>query len=1094
MRMIIANNVPRWLFVAVSSGFFILTGSLFAVEPDPITLPAQPGVPAPDQDDATLRGVAIVGQNCWVVGDRGTVWKSNNSGQSWQFLALPNDARSFSFHSVCFLTDRVGWIAGGTVLPVGGVLQGVVLATKDGGETWQVHPGQGLPYLRKIQFFDLQSGMAIGERSTTFPGGALQTEDGGRTWQNIPSSRSGRWETASFVEFGRGILGGELNRQGVLDRGSIQPGGSGAPDLQGWRGASLDLQGQAWMAGDGATLVRSVNSGVSWQPMQERLPQQLGDFTNFTAVTHLKDQVWVAGSPGTVIWHSRDAGQTWQPQRTEDGTPFTTIHFQNERHGIAIGHLGRICVTHDGGQSWTNVRGGSRRLACLAIQSHAGRTALPFLTRWSKEEGYRSAVMIAARRDLGDDAHVSHQLDTKLSQAVLTAGGSNGWVDWRLPIALPFLENDREKLLDQWNRLTDRRLGDVLLSSLVGEIRTWRPSVLLIDEPMPGEYSAELLSQAVTRAIELAAEPGYALAQTEIAGLQPWRVRKLVTQRTAGQAGTVRLDPYSLLPYSQTTLDLAMAPALGQLSMNVNRNPARSEFLVTPSSKEPELSDRNVFVDLGLTPGGEARRRLPSIRSDDLDRLTKQANHRRTMTAASERIIADPQRAGQLLAQLGDIVGPLSPEHAAQQLSVLGKMYQQQGEWGLAEGVYGELITRYPDQPPAVEAMLWLLQYWSSAEMNWQRLRTMQATKTQYNSNPPATGLLQTAVENALKNAREQRERSGFALAPPALAATIAEETQTLHPTMGGVQSITSADGNAGHPQQMQLRRWQTAAMSIVQSLRQAYPQFYQEPEVQFVTAALLRRRGEHRQADEIYASFMKSLNDDPWSIAARGEAFLLRPGAQSPKPVVICKRVPSPPVLDGLLSDPCWASASEIRLGDEQAETFIGANGSQTSGSQNRNTEGRAVVLMARDDRFLYLAATVPVEPRLPTDAPELPGRSHDSDLANFDRLCFQFDVDRDYATYYQFEIDQRGQTRESCWGDVDYNPKWYVAATRTGDAWRMECAIPLEELLPAERMSGTTWGVGITRLMPGIGSQSWTASSGTTPQPARFGLVRFE
>ncbi|HWL10381.1 MAG TPA: hypothetical protein VNQ76_18395, partial [Planctomicrobium sp.] len=78
MRMIIANNVPRWLFVAVSSGFFILTGSLFAVEPDPITLPAQPGVPAPDQDDATLRGVAIVGQNCWVVGDRGTVWKSNN--------------------------------------------------------------------------------------------------------------------------------------------------------------------------------------------------------------------------------------------------------------------------------------------------------------------------------------------------------------------------------------------------------------------------------------------------------------------------------------------------------------------------------------------------------------------------------------------------------------------------------------------------------------------------------------------------------------------------------------------------------------------------------------------------------------------------------------------------------------------------------------------------------------------------------------------------------------------------------------------------------------------------------------------------------
>ncbi len=1082
------------LFLTGLVAFSLLAPAQVSVaQTPPITLTAQAGIPRPDQDDATLHSIAIVGPKIWTVGDRGTIWRSPDSGQSWQFVELPQEARGYSFHSVCFLTDRVGWIAGGTVLPVGGVLQGIVLSTKDGGVTWHVQPGQGLPYLRKIQFFDLHSGVAIGERSTAFPSGALQTEDGGLTWTSIPASQSGHWSTAAFVSFGRGILGGHRNRQAVLNQGSLLPAGSGAPGLQGWRGASIDPRGLAWMVGDGATLVRSVNSGVSWEPLQEKLPTQLGDFTDFKAVAHHQQHVWVAGSPGSVIWHSADAGETWLPQRTGEGTPLTSIHFQNASNGIAVGHLGRICLTQDGGRTWHNARGGNRRLACLSIQSHADRTAIPFLTRWSREDGYRSAVMIATRRDTGNDAHLSQQLDVRLTHATQTAGANGGWIDWRLPVSLPMLEGDRQKLLEQWNRLTDRRLEDVLLTSLVGQIRTWRPSILLIDEPAVGDSSTDLLQRAITRAVDLAADSSFALHQTEICGLPSWQVRKVVLQRESGNAGTVRLDPYGLLPGCGTTLDLAIAPAMGQLAVRSSQRQVLSEFLVIPSLSETGLSDRNVFVDLGLSPGGDARRAMPTIRSLELEELHKQAQHRRTITAASARIISDPNRAGQLLAQLGDIVGPLSPEQAAQQLSVLGKMYHQKGEWNLAESVYSELISRYPDQPVAVDAMHWLLQYWSSAEMNWQRLRTMQATRTQFRSNAPAEGILQTSIEKALTAARERNAHNSFMLAAPNLAATIVEETHSLQPTIGDVQSVTSADGNAGNPHQMMLTRWQSAAMAIVKTMKQSYPQFYQQPEVQFSTAALFRRRGDHRQSDEIYSNFLKTLNDDPWSIAARGEAFLLRPGAQSPKPVIICKRVQTPPLLDGLLSDPCWAEATEIRLNDETGETFIGAGG-QFNRPSGGISESRPVVLMARDDRFLYLAATVPVNPALPTDGPEMPGRSHDADFKNFDRLSFQFDVDRDYATFYQFEIDQRGQTRESCWEDQSYNPKWFVAASRTGDAWRIECAIPLEELLPSDRITGTTWGLGVTRLMPGVGSQSWTGSNGTVPQPALFGLVRFE
>jgi hypothetical protein len=120
--------------------------------------------------------------------------------------------------------------------------------------------------------------------------------------------------------------------------------------------------------------------------------------------------------------------------------------------------------------------------------------------------------------------------------------------------------------------------------------------------------------------------------------------------------------------------------------------------------------------------------------------------------------------------------------------------------------------------------------------------------------------------------------------------------------------------------------------------------------------------------------------------------------------------------------------------------------------------------------------------------------GRRHDADLRTFDRLSLQFDVDRDYAVFYQFDIDQRGCTREACWDNPGYNPAWHCAAERSLDAWRIECAIPLEAFLPPGRVVGTTWAVGVTRVMPGIGVQSWSGSGGEVPEPPRFGLLRFE
>ncbi|WP_437187589.1 YCF48-related protein [Planctomicrobium sp. SH668] len=1102
MQSFVRNTAQFRTSIALASwcapilfGFFAYSAPRTAAGDETPQLKAQFVTAHPMQDDATIRDVAIVGENdVWAVGDRGVVLKSEDRGATWRFLSISPDLERYVFHSVCFLTNRVGWIAGGTVLPVGGRPVGILLQTLDGGATWTASTATNLPYLKYVRFFDLEKGVLAGDRSIAFPTGALTTTDGGQLWNSMPSPNSGEWNAAAFTSIQAGVLGGNRGSQGIVAQGSILKSGSASSGLQGFQGVSADGSGRAWLAGDGAVLLRSDTSGSSWNAIHPNLPVEISDFTNFHSVHHVGDHVWVAGSPGSAVWKSIDAGRTWTPHATGDSIPLEVIRFANPQRGIAAGALGRICITEDGGETWTNVRGGGRRLAVLSLLSSVDNPSLPFLTKWSREEGYRSASMVVTRRDTGGDAHTTRQLDLRLAHAVQTSGGSRSWIDWRLPVAIPSLAKDREKLLQEWTNLTDRRLSEVLLESLVAELRIWRPSVVLIDEGAPGEYTAELLRMAVTQAMDKAKIPQFSTDQAELAYLQPWTVSKLILQKEAPSDVGFTQDPYEVLPRTRKTLELAAGEALSQLALPNSKPLQRQSFVVIRTDASQQLSNRFAFGDLAIGHGSAARRAQLTISSLDYEKLINEANHRRTITTITDRYTASPQTAGILLGQIKEIISPLSAEQAAQQLGVLGNQYHVNGQWGLAEAVYCELVTRFPEQPVAVEGMLWLMRYWTSAEMNWQRLQTIQASGGVTRSgNTSELPQLQSDFAEAMKKFRSQRTQTAGILVAPHLGAPGKLESQRVTPVSGTLQSTLGNGNDSADMYQMQLSRWQTSAVTVANGLRDVYPQIYQLPELQFQMAALHRRRSEHKRADEIYSEFMKTVSDDPWNIAARGEAYLLRPGAQSPKPILNCKMTRTPPVLDGSLIDPCWANATEIRLGDAtQSDTYIGAK-TQSNGSSSR-VGPQSVVFLTYDETFLYVAASVPVHNDLPQDPPERAGRSHDANLDAYDRISLQIDIDRDYGTYYQFEIDQRGQTREACWDNWNYNPKWYCATSRNLDSWHLECAIPLDQLLPPGRNVGSSWGLGITRILPGIGSQSWTGSGAEVPQPALFGLIRFE
>jgi len=1054
-------------------------------------LVAEIALPRPEQDDAALHAIADTGAQLWVVGDQGAVWRSSDQGNSWEFLSLHQDLSACSFRSVCFLTDRVGWIAGGIVLPVRGAMQGVLLFTRDGGASWTVLSDPTLPYLQQVKFFDLQNGVAICAGSGKGSSGVLMTADGGQSWQEMSAGQSGNWQAGAFLSPQQGIVCGPYSTHATVQRGSLRRNGSQTRNLPTFQSVSLDAQGIAWLAGDGATLLRSQNFGVSWEPVQEQLPPQLEDYTSFHCVAHRGAQVWAAGSPGSVIWASTNGGNSWQPQATGDSIPLNALHFRDDQFGLAVGHLGRIAVTQDGGRHWKTVRGQGRRLACLVLPASENQAAFPLLAKWSHEEGYRSAVLVPAQRQADWNAETVMTEALRLSHAVQTVGGADGSIDWRLPLFQPFLANNRDRLLAEWSALTDRNLADVLVAAFAGELRTWRPSVIVIDQPDRQDSVAELIQLVLLRSIQQAGEPSYGLQQQQVAHLAPWTVQKVIRQCRQGTGGTIRIDPFEILPRRQQTIELTVAKARRQLqaSDEGTLTVSGTEFVALSKTGSVDTADRLLFADLGLAPGGEARRALPVVRSVGSEELALQSGHRKRIAAATRQILNQPDRAGQLLSQMDDIVGPLNAEQAARQLSLLAQAAYDTGDWALAESLHAELVSRYPTQPDALESMIWLMQFWTSAEMNWQRLRTMQSTQTHHRLNPLGEGFNQEAFEKAIQTFRDQPTRTAAALNTPAVGAAAVDDTLPFSPITGDFESVMTASDTARDPHMAQLARWQASASAVAGSLRLAAPQLFQTPEIQFVTASLLRRKGSSARADEIYGQYLSMQADDPWNIAARGEAYLLRPGVESPKPVLNCKATRQPPVLDGILTDPCWTGSQEIRLGNERSDNYIGT---VSAGSKSSVTPV-PVVYLTYDDRFLYVAGSIPVNPALPADPPVQGHRAHDADLTQHDQLRLQIDIDRDYATYYEFAIDQRGLTRDACWNQTAYDPTWYCAVVRDREAWRLECAIPLEELLPAGRIVGTTWNVGVERIQPGIGTQSWSGSSGTRPVPALFGLIRF-
>jgi len=276
---------------AATSAQTVNAGSERAVAPlKPVSAAA-----SPIATQAMMLGAAWAGNRAVSVGEHGVVLLSDDDGTTFrQARQVPV---SSTLTSVTFIDAQHGWAVGHW---------GAILATADGGETWQIQrlaAEEDRP-LFAVQFVDAQHGVAVGLWSLV-----LVTADAGRTWaprtlNPLAGANKADLNLLSLFADSKGALYATAERGQVLrseDRGQnweyLNTGYNGSL----WSGTALDDR-TLLVGGQRGTLLRSGDGGKTW----ERVP--LESKSSITTVVSAGPDVLVGGLEGLQAL-SRDRGQ-----------------------------------------------------------------------------------------------------------------------------------------------------------------------------------------------------------------------------------------------------------------------------------------------------------------------------------------------------------------------------------------------------------------------------------------------------------------------------------------------------------------------------------------------------------------------------------------------------------------------------------------------------------------------------------------------------------------------------------------------------------------------------------------------------------------
>jgi photosystem II stability/assembly factor-like uncharacterized protein len=322
--------------------------ALAAAGPDfPPASPSTWLLPDPD-----LYGVDARGPLAWAVGYWGSIFRSDDGGETWEHVPTPTDASLFD---VAFGDDRNGWAVGAA---------GTLLRSEDGGRKWRKVPVEVVdPFdgsLRPLDspLFGVAAVSATEAWAVGDFGVVLHTRDG-RSWMQVVISEETFADenipdrilnAVHFSDRDNGWIAGEF---GTLLR--TTDGGETWVGERQLEGATADVylfdvaaNGAGWAlaGGIGGVALDSSDGGASWQTLATGTSAGL-----FGAAVH-GDQGILAGDRG-VLLVSTDAGRSWrEAERPRSFNWLRGAAYAGDGLAYVVGEEGLILRSSDGGRSW----------------------------------------------------------------------------------------------------------------------------------------------------------------------------------------------------------------------------------------------------------------------------------------------------------------------------------------------------------------------------------------------------------------------------------------------------------------------------------------------------------------------------------------------------------------------------------------------------------------------------------------------------------------------------------------------------------------------------------------------------------------------
>ena len=257
------------------------------------------------------------------------LYRSSDGGFTWRRTSLPQSGRRVIDVRVVSLASRgdatlfaVVSSVEASITNFRGAWDGRIYRSRDGGANWQEIPNPG-----GSDYY--VSSVATGRGSTVFAyvngGGVFRSDDDGEHWLftglHYPASDPRRLHYRDFKVYSHPKSGIYAYADGMAGEGFYRSADNGVTwqrlpiEAGHWHRLATDSGGEVSIIFDdghgftSTTMVRSTDGGQTWE--RKKGP---GVLSIFHFGLHGKNDIYLLapGLLGDVLWHSRDAGATWQ--------------------------------------------------------------------------------------------------------------------------------------------------------------------------------------------------------------------------------------------------------------------------------------------------------------------------------------------------------------------------------------------------------------------------------------------------------------------------------------------------------------------------------------------------------------------------------------------------------------------------------------------------------------------------------------------------------------------------------------------------------------------------------------------------------------